>query len=115
MAVEECAIYGRDVATHGRRTGNHGVCPWGSIFGSPKEDASTFWSACDAIRRNVFMAMKNFDEGYDQPSIEDIELGYRLKQTGHKIRLCKGLQIKHLKRWNIVSLLKSDFFDRALP
>ena len=61
------------------------------------------------------LALGGFDEGYRQPSIEDIELGYRLKQAGHRIRLCKALQVKHLKRWSVVSLLKSDFFDRALP
>ena len=38
-----------------------------------------------------------------------------MKQAGYRIRLSKELQVKHLKRWNIRSLLKSDFFDRALP
>lgn len=80
-----------------------------------REEASTFWGACGAIRREVFLALGGFDEGYHQPSIEDIELGYRLTRAGHRIRLCKGLQVKHLKRWGVVSLLKSDFFHRALP
>jgi GT2 family glycosyltransferase len=47
--------------------------------------------------------------------LEDVELGYRLKRAGYKIRLEKELQIKHLKRWDIVSLVKTDFFSRALP
>jgi len=42
-------------------------------------------------------------------------LGYRLRQAGHKILLCKELQVKHLKRWGVLSLLKSDIFDRAVP
>jgi len=42
-------------------------------------------------------------------------LGYRLKRAGHRIRLLKGLQAKHLKRWNVRSLLEADFFYRALP
>lgn len=79
------------------------------------EEASTFWGACGAIRREVFLCMGGFDESYRYPSIEDIELGYRLKQAGHRIRLCKTLQVKHLKRWGVVSLLKADFFYRALP
>jgi glycosyltransferase involved in cell wall biosynthesis len=79
------------------------------------EEASTFWGACGAIRREVFLAMGGFDERYRQPSIEDIELGYRLKLAGYRIRLCKTLQVKHLKRWSVVSLLESDFFQRALP
>lgn len=79
------------------------------------KEASTFWAACGAIRRDVFLAMGGFDENYHQPCIEDIELGYRLKEAGYRIRLSKELQVKHLKRWRIFSLLKSDFFYRALP
>ncbi len=47
--------------------------------------------------------------------IEDIELGYRLRRAGYRVRLLKGLQVKHLKRWGAVSLLKADFFGRARP
>jgi glycosyltransferase involved in cell wall biosynthesis len=80
-----------------------------------REEASTFWGACGAIRRDVFLAMGGFDERYCKPSIEDIELGYRLKKAGHTIRLCKSLQVKHWKRWMVVSMLQADFFQRALP
>lgn len=79
------------------------------------EEASTFWGACGAIQREVFMAMGGFDESYRRPCIEDIELGYRLRDAGYHIRLVKDLQVKHLKHWTGFSLLKSDFFDRALP
>jgi glycosyltransferase involved in cell wall biosynthesis len=79
------------------------------------EEASTFWGACGAIRRDVFMQLGGFDEAYRRPSIEDIELGYRLKRAGHHIRLVKHLQIKHLKEWTMSSQLRADFFDRALP
>jgi GT2 family glycosyltransferase len=79
------------------------------------EEASTFFGACGAIRRDVFLALGGYDERYRQPSIEDIELGYRLTGAGHRIRLCKTLQVKHLKGWDVVSLLKADFFHRALP
>ncbi|NET30811.1 MAG: glycosyltransferase family 2 protein [Cyanothece sp. SIO1E1] len=78
-------------------------------------EASTFWGACGAIRRDVFWKVGGFDENYRRPCVEDIELGYRLKQLGYEIRLCKSLEVKHLKRWGIVSLLKADFFYRALP
>ncbi len=85
------------------------------VHQTAREEASTFWGACGAIRREVFLALGGFDERYRQPSIEDIELGYRLKRAGHRIKLCKALQVKHLKRWGVVSLVKSDFFHRALP
>ena len=80
-----------------------------------REDAFTFWGACGAIRRQVFLELGGFDASYRRPSIEDIELGYRLKQRGYRIRLCKTLQVKHLKRWDAATLLTSDFFCRALP
>ncbi len=80
-----------------------------------REEASTFWGACGAIRREVFLAMGGFDETYRRPSIEDIELGYRLKRAGHRIRLCKSLQVTHWKRWTIASMLQADFFQRAVP
>jgi glycosyltransferase involved in cell wall biosynthesis len=80
-----------------------------------REEASTFWAGCGAIRRQIFMELGGFNESYRKPCIEDIELGYRLKKAGYHIRLSKSLQVKHLKRWGIISLTKSDFFDRALP
>ena len=79
------------------------------------EVASTFWGACGAIRHDIFWIVGGFDERYRKPSIEDIELGYRLKQHGYTIRLCKTLHVKHLKRWSPVSLLRAEFFYRALP
>ncbi|NJR48755.1 MAG: glycosyltransferase [Leptolyngbyaceae cyanobacterium CSU_1_3] len=78
-------------------------------------EASTFWGACGAIRRQIFLDIGGFDTAYRQPSIEDIELGYRLKRSGYQIRLSKAIQVKHLKRWDALSLLKADFFYRALP
>ena len=79
------------------------------------EDASTFWGACGAIRRRIFLEMGGFDATYRHPSIEDIELGYRLKSAGYHIRLLKSLQVKHLKHWRVASLLESDFLRRAIP
>ena len=79
------------------------------------ETASTFWGACGAVRRTAFIAVGGFDEGYRQPCIEDIELGYRLIQQGNSIRLCKEIQVKHLKCWKMRSLLKAEIFYRSLP
>jgi len=78
-------------------------------------EASTFWTGCGAIHRTVFLEMGGFNEKFSRPSIEDIELGYRLTKAGYHIRLVKALQVKHLKRWGVFSLLRADFFYRALP
>jgi glycosyltransferase involved in cell wall biosynthesis len=85
------------------------------VHQTAKDEAFTFWSGCGAIRRETFLAMGGFEENYRRPAIEDIELGYRLKKSGHHIRLLKDLQVKHLKRWEILSLLKADIKYRALP
>ncbi len=78
-------------------------------------EASTFWGACGAIRRTIFLELGGFDESYRRPCIEDIELGYRLKGRGGRIRLEANVQVKHLKRWTLKSMLRADLLDRAIP
>lgn len=80
-----------------------------------QRQAFTFWGACGAIRREVFLSIGGFDEKYRKPCIEDIELGYRLCKAGYKIELHKDIQVKHLKRWEAFNMLRADFFYRALP
>jgi GT2 family glycosyltransferase len=79
------------------------------------EDASTFWCGCGAIRREVFLETGGFNGGFGDPSIEDIEFGYRLRRAGQRIRLAKDVQVTHLKRWTAASLLRTDVFARAVP
>ena len=79
-------------------------------------EASTFWAACGAIRRSVFVEMGGFDGSrYRHPSVEDIELGYRLRRAGHRILLDKGLQATHLKKWTLRSMIHTDVMRRAIP
>lgn len=78
-------------------------------------EAGSFWAGCGTIRREVFRQMGGFAQDYARPSIEDIELGYRLQRAGYRIRLVKELQVKHLKHWTWRSLIATDIFDRALP
>jgi GT2 family glycosyltransferase len=77
-----------------------------------KEAAVTFWSGCGAIYRDVFLKMGGFDfQKYPRPSIEDIELGYRLTMAGYQISLVKEIQVTHLKRWSLAGLIKTDVFS----
>jgi glycosyltransferase involved in cell wall biosynthesis len=80
-----------------------------------QEKASTFWAGCGAIRRNVFLEVGGFDPRYTRPSIEDIDLGYRLHTSGAQIRLAKHIQVTHLKRWGLWDIIRTDVRDRALP
>jgi len=79
------------------------------------EEASTFWTGCGAIRRNVFMEMQGFSQDYARPSIEDIELGTRLRKSGHRIRLLKNMHGTHMKRWTFWNMVKTDIFHRGIP
>ncbi len=85
------------------------------VHQSAQADASTFWAGCGAIRRDLFLKVGGFSETYPRPSIEDIELGCRLKATGSKLQLDKEIQCQHLKRWTWRSLLRSDILDRGVP
>lgn len=79
-------------------------------------EINTFWSGCGAMRRDVFVAFGGFDEKrYRRPAIEDIELGTWMSAAGHKIILDSRIKGKHLKRWTLGSLFKTDIFDRGIP
>jgi glycosyltransferase involved in cell wall biosynthesis len=82
--------------------------------GNPQ--ASTFWAGCGAIRSPVFQEIGGFDEQrFPRSSIEDIELGYRLRQAGSQILLDRALQGTHLKKWTLRSVIWTDIVCRAIP
>jgi GT2 family glycosyltransferase len=80
-----------------------------------RQDGATFWGACGAIRRSALAAVGGFDERFDRPSVEDIDLGYRLTNAGFRIVFSPALEVTHLKTWTLASLLESDILRRALP
>jgi len=82
--------------------------------GNPQ--ASTFWAGCGAIRRETFLAVGGFDaERFTRPSIEDIELGLRLRHAGHRILLDREIQGTHLKHWKLRTVIRTDITCRAIP
>jgi GT2 family glycosyltransferase len=78
-------------------------------------EASTFWTGCGAMRREVFLEMGGFSQEFQRPSIEDIELGSRLRRTGHRIRLLKNMQGTHMKNWRFWNMVQTDIFRRGVP
>jgi GT2 family glycosyltransferase len=78
-----------------------------------REDASTFCGGFGAIRREAFQRLGGFDP--QRRFLEDIELGYRMKKQGLRVRLCKDLQMTHCKRYTLENLVRSDLFGRAIP
>ena len=85
------------------------------VHQTANSSATTFWTGCGAIRRAVFLELGGFHSGYDRPAIEDIEFGSRLLAAGKNILLDRSLQVKHLKRWTFLDILKTDILRRALP
>ena len=80
-----------------------------------RDEASTFWAGCGAVRRAAFDDVGGFDERFVDPSIEDIELGTRLIRAGHVIGMDKSLQVKHLKAWRLRDMVATDLWRRAVP
>jgi glycosyltransferase involved in cell wall biosynthesis len=81
-----------------------------------QHEASTFWAGCGAVRKSAFLAVDGFDtKTFTRPSVEDIDLGYRLRANGWRLLLLKGLQGTHLKYWTLANAIETDIFARALP
>jgi glycosyltransferase involved in cell wall biosynthesis len=79
-------------------------------------DASTFWSGCGAVDKAAFAEVGGFDaETFRMPSVEDVDLGYKLRQAGGAIRLDRRLLSTHLKVWSVTELVRTDIFRRAIP
>lgn len=85
------------------------------VHQTSRREAWTFWGGCGVIRRDVFVEVGGFDEGFREPAIEDIELGCRLVAGGHRILLLHELQVTHLKRWTLPSIIHTDLMKRAVP
>ena len=78
--------------------------------------ATTFWTGVGAVRREAFLTAGGFDaERYPRPAIEDIELGMRLSAGGARIVLDPRIKGKHLKRWTLSSMVRTDFWGRGVP
>lgn len=78
--------------------------------------AETFWASCGAIRRGAFLDAGLFDEWrFSRRQIEDFELGYQLRERGHRIVLRPAIQATSLKRWTLATMTTAEFQDRTVP
>ena len=76
----------------------------------------SFWTGCGVIKKDVFIALGGFNAAFlDSDSVQDIELGYRLKKNKYRIYNAKHLQVKHLKVLNLWEWVYTDICIRGVP
>jgi glycosyltransferase involved in cell wall biosynthesis len=81
-----------------------------------ERSSETFFAGCGAVRTGAFRAVDGFDaERYPRASIEDVELGVRLRQRGYSIVIEPELQARHLKAWHFGDVVRCDILQNALP
>lgn len=85
------------------------------IHQQARGDALTFWAGLGAVRASAFRSVAGFNEGIRRPSVEDIELGYRLVKAGHRLGVEPAARGCHLKRWTLWGSIVSDVRDRGIP
>ncbi len=86
------------------------------IHQGARRRAMTFWAGCGAVRKSSFLSVGGFDtRRFDVPSVEDIDLGYRMTDRDMVIELDPSLQVCHLKAWTLVEMIRVDVFKRAVP
>jgi len=78
------------------------------------EYVGVFYTSAAAARKEVFQRLGGFDEHYAGASItEDIELGMRLLSEGRRVKLDKRLTVVHLKKYTLLSLIRTDIARSA--
>ncbi len=80
-----------------------------------RAEAKTFWAGLGAVHASAFASVGGFDERFVRPSIEDIDLGYRLSAAGYRLRLDVSIRGTHLKRWTLRTGIVTDVRDRGVP
>ena len=73
------------------------------------ERVQIFFTSIAAIRKEIFDRSGGFDTAYRGSSIEDMEFGLRITESGYQILLDQNLQVEHLKEYNFATLIKTGF------
>ena len=69
-----------------------------------------FYTSIASIKKEVFFKAGGFDINYKMPNVEDTEFGQRLSDMGFRVYLERRLEVEHVKKYDIVSILKTDFY-----
>lgn len=86
------------------------------VHASAAGEAETFWAGLGAVRRADFEAIGGFDAArFPHPSVEDIELGLRLRRRGSRLLLDPAVRGRHLKAWTPLTMVRTDFSRRGVP
>jgi hypothetical protein len=86
------------------------------VHASSPGEAETFWAGLGAVRRDAFEAAGGFDaERFPLASVEDIELGMRLRERGAMVLLDPTIRGTHLKAWTPLTMVRTDLWRRGVP
>jgi GT2 family glycosyltransferase len=86
------------------------------VHASAPGEAETFWAGLGAVRREAFEVAGGFDaERFPEASVEDIELGLRLREIGARLLLDPDIRGRHLKSWTPRTMVHTDFARRGVP
>ena len=76
----------------------------------------SFWAGCGAAKKEIVASVGMFDEArFRRPEMEDVDLGYRLRDGGHRILLDTAIQCTHRKQITLSGMIASDFSRRGIP
>jgi glycosyltransferase involved in cell wall biosynthesis len=75
-----------------------------------EEHTCMFYSYCAGIKKDIFLEVGGFDETWRRATVEDVQLGLRLCEKGHRIYLNKNIQVVHHANFNIKRFIKNYFY-----
>jgi len=72
-------------------------------------DVPLFYTTAAAIRREAFLRVGGFDQGYATPNVEDTAFGQKLARLGVRVRVHPALEVEHVKEYSLRTMLRTDF------
>ena len=79
-----------------------------SLQNSPS-NFSTLYTSISAIKSSIFHLLKGFDETHNKASVEDVDMGQRIVNSGYEIFLDKRLLAIHNKKYTLISFIRNEF------